>query len=167
MPASGMPASGLEVRSTSSSVTVVGVVTTVVPRTCPSVTLCCGVPLKLGLALSRACHVSVDDLSRIEESGTPPRPFWLRFDNVKPNPPSGMPASGMPASGMPASGIPASGMPASGAASGPSSSAPRIASTGMSSIGADAAPASELGSPVIEIEAPVTFALKTVIPLPA
>ena len=37
----------------------------------------------------------------------------------------------------------------------------------MSSIGADAAPASALGSPVIEIEAPVTSELETVIPLPA
>ena len=98
----------------------------------------------------------------------PPRPFWLRFAVVKP-----IPASGMPASGMPAERDAGerdrrrAGCLPSGAESGPSSSAPRIASTGMSSIGAEAAPACELGSPVIEIEAPVMFALKTVIPLPA
>ena len=60
----GSSASGLASRSRSSSVTGVGVVTTEVPRTCASVTLCTGVPLKFGLALSRACHVSDGRLER-------------------------------------------------------------------------------------------------------
>jgi hypothetical protein len=62
-------------------------------------------------------------------------------------------------------------MPPSGVELGASSS-PVIASIGIPAIGAAAAPAPAVASPVIEIAAPVTVAgpvpeLSTVIPLPA